>query len=105
MAVVEVQGVEHLLHRVGGVGVHLPVAGGVDGRRRTNDLGRGVELGQEPVERRAAHAFSSLGAAPGTRVRISKIEIVGRKRMNRKKSVRKRPNVPMNIDQSNGVPR
>ena len=31
---VEVQGVEHLLHRVGRVGVHLPVAGGVDGRRR-----------------------------------------------------------------------
>ena len=103
---VQVQRVEHVLHRVGRVGVHLAVAGRVDRLGGLHDLLRGVELGQEPVERLgAAHRSSSAGWAAGTSVRISKIEIVGRKRMNRKNSVRNRPIVPMNIDQSKIVPR
>ena len=103
---VEVQRVEHFLHGVGSVRVHLAVARPVHRLRRPHDAGGAVELGHEAVQPVAAHAASfSSALAPGTSVRISKIEIAGRKRMNRKNRVRKRPIVPRNIDQSNGVPR
>ena len=46
---------------------------------------------------------SSSTFASGSSVRISKIEIIGRKRMNRNSSVRNRPIVPMNVDQSQNV--
>src|SRR5205823_2602097 len=42
--------------------------------------------------------------AAGNIVRISKIEITGRKRMKRYKSVTNSPMEPMNIDQSHGLP-
>ena len=91
VGLVQVQRVEHLFHRVGRVGVHGAVAGGVDSLRGLHDLLRRVELGQQAVELGLAHGFSSAPLAAGTSVRISKIEIVGRKRMNRKNSVRNRP--------------
>jgi hypothetical protein len=43
--------------------------------------------------------YSSTSAS-GKIVRISKIEIIGRKRMNRNNSVKKNPSVPINIVQS-----
>src|SRR6266568_7792117 len=48
----------------------------------------------------APHSSTS---APGKIVRISKIEIIGRKRMNRNNSEKKNPRVPINIAQSHCV--
>src|ERR1041385_3092275 len=45
--------------------------------------------------------YSSTSAS-GKIVRISKMEIIGKKRMNRNTNVRKNPNVPMNMLQSHG---
>ncbi len=44
--------------------------------------------------------YSSATSASGKIVRISKIEIIGRKRMNRNNKVKKNPIVPMNMVQS-----
>lgn len=49
------------------------------------------------------HPLSSLISACGTSVRISKIEMIGRKRMKRKRSEKNMPMVPMNIEKSNIV--
>ena len=46
---------------------------------------------------------SSSTFASGSIVRISKIEIIGRKRRNRNSSVRNSPIVPTNVDQSQNV--
>src|ERR1043165_3485736 len=48
-------------------------------------------------------AFYSSTSAAGRIVRISKIEIIGRKRMNRNNSAKKNPIVPINIAQSHCV--
>src|SRR3954451_9691132 len=45
----------------------------------------------------------SSTSASGKIVRISKIEIIGRKRMNRNSNVKKNPSVPTNIAQSHCV--
>ena len=45
----------------------------------------------------------SSTSASGKIVRISKIEIIGRKRMNKNNSVKKKPIVPMNMAQSHCV--
>jgi hypothetical protein len=47
---------------------------------------------------------SDSPSLPVVMPRISKMEIAGRKRMKRKKSVKKRPRVPMNVAQSYFVP-
>ena len=47
----------------------------------------------------ATDHYSSTSAS-GRIVRISKIEIIGRKRMNKNNSVKKNPSVPINIVQS-----
>ena len=47
---------------------------------------------------------SSFTAASGTIVRISKIEIIGTKRMNRNSSHANRPSVPTKVAQSQTVP-
>src|SRR6266566_3518014 len=47
---------------------------------------------------------SSFTSASGRRVRISKIEIIGKKRMNRNTRERKSPIVPIKVAQSHTVP-
>ena len=60
---------------------------------------------EAPFRKRAAHAGSSFPLLPsGTIVFISKIEIIGKKRMNRNRSAPKSPMVPMYSDQSQKVP-
>src|SRR4029079_11090561 len=97
------------------VGVHPPIAFlAHPGRRRDHLLG-GVELGHQTVDRRPAarplqrahrgtSVYSPPAVPPGTMVRISKIEIIGRKRMNRKSSEKNSPSVPMKVAQSQIVP-
>src|SRR5712691_11659299 len=90
-----------LLDGVGRVGVHLAVAGLVRLPGRLHDLRRAFELRHEAPDGRgggrlARHdACSSRTSAPGTMVRISKIEMTGMKRMKSRKSVKNRPSVPM----------
>src|SRR5437899_363480 len=93
-----------LLDREGAEGIHRPVAlvagaaGGVDQLRRT------VELGEEPVDRRPpSHASASFTSAWGRIMRISEIEIMGRKRMKSRNRVAKSPIVPMKVAQSQRV--
>src|SRR5262245_18256170 len=95
-----------LPHRDRRVGVHVAVARFVRGAGGVHQLVEVGELGHEAVDRwPSLHAAgSSSTRASGSMVRISKIEIIGRKRMKRKKSVRKRPMLPRNIDQSQRVP-
>src|SRR5262249_34663013 len=62
-----------------------------------------VELGHEAVDRRPPHACSSFSCSSATSVRISKMEIMGRKRMKSRKSVRNRPIVPTNSATSQRV--
>src|SRR5947208_1158083 len=92
------QGLPQLLDGVGRVGVHPAVALVAYGVGGGHDLGGSLELRHEPPEggagRGLAHAPPSRTSAPGTMVRISKIEITGMKRMKRKKRVKKRPRVP-----------
>src|ERR1700704_4424453 len=93
------EGLRQLLDRVGRVGVDLLVAGLVNAPRRLHHLRRPFELRHQPPEGRggggAGHACSSRTSAPGTMVRISKMEMTGMKRTKRKKRVKKRPMVPM----------
>ncbi len=53
---------------------------------------------------RRLRAAGLSGPSVFVMVRISKIEIAGRKRMKRKKRVRKSPSVPMKVIQSHFVP-
>src|SRR3977135_907126 len=52
---------------------------------------------------RASYIHHSSTSASGKIVRISKIEIIGRKRINRNSNAKKKPIVPMNIAQSHCV--
>src|SRR5258705_417186 len=61
---------------------------------------------RQPVKRHHAvddAALHSFTFASGRIVRISKIEIIGRKRRNRNRSERNKPIVPRNVDQSQNV--
>ena len=87
--------------------IHAPVAGFVCVAGRSDQSGRGVELGHQAVDWRAAwrchhitRRSSSLTSASGSIVRISKIEIMGRKRMKRNNSVTKSPMEPIKVAQS-----
>src|ERR1051325_652279 len=57
-----------------------------------------------PISVSPTRSYSSTSAS-GRIVRISKIEIIGRKRMKRNNNVKKNPMVPTNIDQSHWVGR
>src|ERR1700722_366074 len=80
------------LDREGAVSVDLLIArfmravGGVH-----QGLGR-IKLGHRAVDSGAVHSFTP---ASGSRVRISKIEIMGRMRTNRNMAARNMPIVPM----------
>jgi hypothetical protein len=96
--------------------------------RRSNKVSRIFKLGNHAIQRRRVTAMSREGlvsrcdwllesaivaihpsptysstSASGRIVRISKIEIIGRKRINRNSSVKKKPIVPTNIPQSHCV--
>src|SRR5207247_9959394 len=122
-----------LLHRKGRVRVDALVAGLAHARGRCDQRARAVELGEQTPDRRPLHQYPSLAltqypllaltnilrsrsrvsfarahagsftSASGRLVRISKIEIMGMKRMKRKKSVAKRPSVPTKVATSQMV--
>src|SRR5688572_16798003 len=111
---------------VGAVRVHARVPGAVRGLGGLDQRVGVVELGHDPVQRRVVpgrvRAADGVGVlhfagAPSSRAqgvslvasvsltssRISKIEIIGSTRMNRKNSAANRPIVPRNVDQSHSV--
>src|SRR3954471_12481668 len=90
-----------LLDRERRVRVHAAVAFAVRLLGRRHQRRRILELGHQPVDHRGLHSSPTL--ASGRMVRISKIEIIGRKRRNRNSSDRNRPMVPMKVDQSQNV--
>ena len=95
-----------LLDRKRRVRVHAAVALVVRALGRRDQRGRIVELGHQAVDRELGSTSliqSSSTFASGRIVRISKIEIIGRKRRNRNNSERNRPIVPRNVDQSQNV--
>ena len=96
--------------------------------RRRNKIGWIFKLGNHTIQRRRMAAMPREGlmarcdwllefatvaihpsptysstSASGSIVRISKIEIIGRKRINRNSSVKKKPIVPTNMLQSHCV--
>src|SRR4051812_8081856 len=105
----------HFLDGVRGIGVHVVVARVVDPVRRRDQVVGRVELGHQAMDQREvmrmrlyAHRGVSVYSPPrlpGTMVRISKMEIIGRNRMNRKSRERNRPIVPRKVIQSHIVPR
>ena len=74
-------------------------------RGRLHQRLRVVELRHQAVDMRRHQLLrtSSSTFASGSIVRISKIEIIGRKRMNRNSSARNSPIVPTNVAQSQNV--
>src|SRR5262249_15329189 len=102
-----------LVDRIGRIRVHLLIALLTRAARGVDQVLRAFEFGDEPVERRpfrrrrrvgltcvlGAHcsfrsASAGASSASRTRERISKIEIIGRKRIKRKKRATKNPMVP-----------
>src|SRR5580698_2907595 len=67
---------------------------------RVHQLGGRIKLGHHSVNWSALHSFTS---ASGRRVRISKIDIMGRMRTKRNIAARNLPMVPMYVIQSQRV--
>src|SRR4029077_5498157 len=92
--VMETQGLVDLFDREGRIGFDLAIsffAHQASGRGES----RGVfELGHQAVDRCPHFSMPSATSASGSKVRTSKIEIMGRERMNRKKRKKNRPMVP-----------
>src|ERR1051325_3300728 len=94
-------------YREGAVSVHVPVAFRVCPPRRENDLCRRIELRYQAVDRgssgRWCHTSVSSGSrgtcgcASGNRCFISKTEIIGSTRMNKRNENVKKPSVPTKI--------
>src|SRR5262249_21078279 len=91
-----------LLNRERRVRVQPAVAMLVRAARRRDKGCWLVELRHHAVDRRCLHSTAST-LASGRMVRISKIEIIGKNLRNRNSSVRNRPIVPTNVDQSQNV--
>src|SRR5258706_6382102 len=101
--VMEPDGLAQLFDGEGRVGVHLAIAGFVRLARRLHDVrGRG-ELGDDSVDGVALRRSHSSTSACGRMVRISKMEMTGRKRTNRKSSARNNPMVPTKVMMSQRV--
>jgi len=82
------------------VRIHPSIAGHARPSDSFKESFRLCEFGQQTIN------WSVLVQSPsdfGTSVRISKIEIMGRNRMNRKSRARNNPIVPMKVDQSQNV--
>src|ERR1035437_3873245 len=103
LVLVQVQSVAQLFDGEGRIGVEFPVAlfarrpGGVDQR------GGVVEFGHHAVDGLSHPRESSLILACGKSVRTSKIEIIGRRRMNSINRTRNSPMVPRYVAQSQRV--
>src|SRR5207244_12550265 len=95
--------VGELFDRIWRIRVHLSISGFPLAARGGDQRGRILELGHQTVDRRLAHLASSATSACGKMVRISKMEIIGRKRMNRNSKLRNSPNVPRYVIQSHRV--
>ena len=80
--------------------VHLSIAGRARPSHSCKQSFRLCEFGQQAV---SWSVFVQSPSDFGTSVRISKIEIIGRNRMNRKSRARNNPMVPMKVDQSQNV--
>src|SRR5262249_19917739 len=93
------------------IAVNLSITGLIGLARGRDELARTIELGHDAVDLwvwftffhmtyRTYRTYASSTSASGRIVRISKIEIIGRKRINRNSNAKKNPIVPMNIAQS-----
>ena len=100
-AVVRAHGFVQFLDRKRRIGIHAPVPLGARLRRRRHQRTGIVELRHQTVKPARHHSGSTL--ASGSIERISKIEIIGRKRRNRNSRARNSPIVPANVDQSQNV--
>src|SRR5262245_21825349 len=97
---VKTQFLGEMFHWKRRVCIHSPIAGRLRLSHRVDQLVGRVEFGEQTVDWRGVPHLTSVS---GTRVRISKIEIIGRKRMNKNNSARKSPIVPANVAQSHTV--
>src|SRR5689334_21804491 len=104
LVVMEVQRLAQLLDGKRRVGIELAIAFFMRRARRTDQRRGIVEFGQHTVYRFVHPCPSSSILAWGSRVRTSKIEIMGSRRMNRKNRNRKSPMVPRYVPQSQRVP-
>src|SRR5205823_3938503 len=83
------------------VGVETAIAPLPRAPRGVEERGRGVELRHQAVEALVAHPSSG----PDSSARVSKMEIMGRRRMKTRSRDTKRPIDPRNVAQSQTVPR
>src|SRR5215470_2372532 len=89
-----------------GIGIHAPVTLGMGAFCRLDQRGRVLEFRHEAVDapgHQSTFSQSTSTFASGSIVRISKIEIIGRKRRKRNSSARNRPMVPANVEMSHRV--
>jgi len=80
--------------------IHLSISGRARPSHSFKERFRVGEFGQKTVN---WSVFVQSPSDFGTSVRISKIEIIGRNRMNRKSRATNNPIVPMKVDQSQNV--
>ena len=97
----EADGLGQPFHGKRAVGVNLLVAGFAGAVRRRHQIAGRIELRHQAVDGSVFH--SGFTSASGSRVRISKIEIMGRMRRNRNMQARKKPSVPTKTAQSQRV--
>src|SRR5438270_7605274 len=79
------------------VGVHLAIARFMRFARGLDDVRWRGEFGDHAVDRMALGRSHSSTSACGRMVRISKMEMTGRKRTNKNSSARNRPSVPTKV--------
>src|SRR5581483_4837185 len=85
------------------VRVHAPEALFIRAARRHHQFGRRIELRQHPVDGSEFHSTSDFTVACGNNCRISKMEIIGRMRMNRNIAATNSPTVPNRVKKSQRV--
>src|SRR4029077_13169539 len=98
--VMESDGLRQALNRKRTICVNLLVARFAGAICRVHQRVDGIKFRHDSVDLGALHSFTS---ASGSRVRISKIEIMGRMRTNRNMAARNMPMVPMYVIQSQRV--
>src|SRR5688572_8014089 len=89
-----------MLDGEGRIGVHPAITGRSGAAHCLHEIFRRVELREHSINWSCLdHSASAFGKI----VCISKIEIIGRNRINRNSSAKKSPMVPANVDQSQNV--
>ncbi len=94
-------GLGQSFHRERAIGVDFLVAGFARTIGGGHQIAGRIKLDHHPVHGSALH--SGFTSASGNSVRISKIEIMGRMRTNKKMAARNIPMVPMKVIQSQRV--